>query len=49
MARPLHFYRKKRLREDNHEDEPILDRTPALEGLEESWTHTKAERLVAER
>ena len=32
MAWPLHFYQKKRLREDNHEDEPILDWAPTMEG-----------------
>ena len=32
MARPLHFYQKKRLREDNRKDEPILDRTLATGG-----------------
>ena len=47
---PSIFYRKKHLREDNREDEPILDRTPTMGGgLEESWTRMKAECTVVER
>ena len=35
MARPLHFYQKKCLREDNRKDEPILNQAPSRRGLEE--------------
>ena len=39
MARPLRFYRKKRLREDNCKDEPILDRAPATGGGSRKGNH----------
>ena len=39
MAQPLHFYRKKCLREDNRKDEPILDQAPDMGGGSRKGNH----------
>ena len=39
MARPLRFYQKKCLREDNRKDEPILDQAPTMGGGSRKGNH----------
>ena len=49
MAQPLYFIEKS-LRDDDHKDEPTLDRTPATRGgLEGSWTRKETESTVVVR
>ena len=54
MAQPLRFYQKKCLREDDHKDEPTLDRTPTTGGgsgkvrLAKKTEHAVVERQTPE-